>query len=618
MAIPMWCRSTQGSGARNGEGRNRFGEATPLQLESIGKVKGFKREENEGETGGVASPSIMWSRIRYFYIFNELREMFVYEITSVPMLICVPGSVAGGALTERVGPRRLQMALCPVLALAFLGMPAAAWVCARESDYLQGLLILCRVIQVKVLPFGISSFRIYVLHLMSHIAPLAHRPDEADLNCMLYIACFWTVTSIACFKLHVSGLILSLVNQTTMHLKRPWPFSQTVQSGRSLGPIYKQITDPRGLVVALLYPAVHIYPCEIADPRRRGTLGSLIQVWASIGYLLCYVLGRYLSWISLAVALPMVTLLPGFLGLTLAPESPLWLARQGKPEEARAALQCLRVSEEEVSSAICAVVQIEEDRTQLRAVLQSPQKKMYFVPILVSVMVFVMTQFTGQIVISANAVRIFRSAEVGLSPSLSSILVGTTRLTFCAMGSLLLYRVPRKTLLVAGNAVAGVALLSIATFFFMRSREYDTSGLNWLPLGSLMLYMVAFSIGIGPASSLLHVEVLPGPVRSVGSSVAATCFFASIFLVTKTFDDVEAAFGLHSVFYAYALGCAVFCILVISWVPETKDRSLGEIENIWKMKYGDFQTEATEASSQVLLPKMQASQNIGSLKGNPI
>lgn len=154
---------------------------------------------------------------------------------SVPMLICVPGSVAGGALTERVGPRRLQMALCPVLALAFLGMPAAAWVCARESDYLQGLLILCRVIQVKVLPFGISSFRIYVLHLMSHIAPLAHRPDEADLNCMLYIACFWTVTSIACFKLHVSGLILSLVNQTTMHLKRPWPFSQTVQSGRSLG-----------------------------------------------------------------------------------------------------------------------------------------------------------------------------------------------------------------------------------------------------------------------------------------------------------------------------------------------------------------------------------------------
>lgn len=370
--------------------------------------------------------------------------------------------------------------------------------------------------------------------------------------------------------------------------------------------------------MALLYPAVHIYPCEIADPRRRGTLGSLIQVWASIGYLLCYVLGRYLSWISLAVALPMVTLLPGFLGLTLAPESPLWLARQGKPEETRAALQCLRVSEEEVSSAICAVVQIEEDRTQLRAVLQSPQKKMYFVPILVSVMVFVMTQFTGQIVISANAVRIFRSAEVGLSPSLSSILVGTTRLTFCAMGSLLLYRVPRKTLLVAGNAVAGVALLSIATFFFMRSREYDTSGLNWLPLGSLMLYMVAFSIGIGPASSLLHVEVLPGPVRSVGSSVAATCFFASIFLVTKTFDDVEAAFGLHSVFYAYALGCAVFCILVISWVPETKDRSLGEIENIWKMKYGDFQTEATEASSQVLLPKMQASQNIGSLKGNPI
>lgn len=367
-----------------------------------------------------------------------------------------------------------------------------------------------------------------------------------------------------------------------------------------------------------MYPAVHIYPCEIADPRRRGTLGSLIQVWASLGYLLCYVLGRYLSWSFLAVVLPMVTLLPGFLGLALAHESPLWLARQGKTAAAIEVLQCLRVSAEEVSSVICAARQTKKDRTQWQAVFQSPQKKVYFVSIIVSVMVFVMAQFTGQIVISANAVRIFRSAEVGLSPSLSSILVGTTRLTFCGLGSLLLYRVPRRTLLVVGNVTAGVALIAIATFFFMRSREYDTSGLNWLPLGSLMLYMVAFSSGIGPASSLLHVEVLPGPVRSAGSSVAATCFFASIFLVTKTFDDVEAAFGLHSVFYAYALGCVVFCIFVISWVPETKDRSLGEIENFWKLKYEDFQTKATEASDQVLLPKMQASPDDGSLKGNPV
>ncbi|XP_063605138.1 facilitated trehalose transporter Tret1-like [Penaeus indicus] len=441
---------------------------------------------------------------------------------SVPMLICVPGSLAGGALTERVGPRRLQLALCPVLALAFLGMPAAAWVGARESNVQQVVLILCRVIQ--------------------------------------------------------------------------------------------------GLVVALLYPAVHIYPCEIADPRRRGTLGSLIQVWASMGYLLCYVLGRYLSWIFLAVALPMATLLPGFLGLALAHESPLWLARQGKTAAAREVLQCLRVSAEEVSSTICAAGQTnaKKDRTQWQAVFQSPQKKMYFVSILVSVMVFVMTQFTGQIVISANAVRIFRSAEVGLSPSLSSILVGTTRLTFCGVGSLLLYRVPRKTLLIVGNVMAGVALIAIATFFFMRSRGHDTSGLNWLPLGSLMLYMVAFSTGIGPASSLLHVEVLPGPVRSAGSSVAATCFFASIFLVTKTFDDVEAAFGLHSVFYAYALGCVVFCIFVIFWVPETKDRSLGEIENFWKLKYEDFQTEVNKASNQTLLPNMQTTQNDGSLKGNSV
>ncbi|XP_037792103.1 facilitated trehalose transporter Tret1-like [Penaeus monodon] len=308
----------------------------------------------------------------------------------------------------------------------------------------------------------------------------------------------------------------------------------------------------QGLVVALMYPAVPIYPCEIADPRGRGT-------WAALS----------------SGVLPMVTLLPGVLGAwPWLHESPLLVseAREETPA-AIEVLQCLECPQKKYQvSPLCAARETKKDRTQMASRIPESPEKVFFVSLIVSVMVFVMAQIHGPVVISANAVSYIPIGRSRTSPSLSSILVGTTRLTFCGLGSSCCIAC-LGTLLVVGNVMAGVALIAIATFFFMRSREYDPSRLKWLPLGNLMLYMVPIlhwhwagelSAARGGASR--------GPLRSAGSSVAATCFFASIFLVTKTFDDVEVHSACTVSFMHMHLAALCFVFLFYLGYPN-KDRS---------------------------------------------
>merc|ERR1712168_247492 len=121
----------------------------------------------------------------------------------------------------------------------------------------------------------------------------------------------------------------------------------------------------------------------------------------------------------------------------------------------------------------------------------------------------------------------------------------------------------------------------MATFFYMQHRGDDVSWLGWLPVVSLVFFMLGYSAGTSPAAWLVSVELLPDAVRSIGFGVGLTCYSATSFIVAKTFDDVVAAWGLHGVFWCYSAGCSAYALLVVLFVPETKGKSRKQIEAIW-------------------------------------
>ncbi|XP_042873355.1 facilitated trehalose transporter Tret1-like isoform X2 [Penaeus japonicus] len=413
---------------------------------------------------------------------------------SVPLFMCIPGSLLGGLLCEKVGPRRLQLFLAPVLCASLMVMNVASWQSVQEAGAAETILLVSRVIQ--------------------------------------------------------------------------------------------------GTMVAFLFSVMSVYPCEISDERMLGTLTSLTDAWASLGLLLCYLLGRYLSWPTLSWVLPLMTLVPGFLGLLISLESPLWMARKGLDEEARETLIRLRGTPEEVNEELRVVRNTrEKDNITCFESIRMAARIENVRPMVISALILVMKQISGSSALMIYIVKIFQMAGVGLDPHFSSVLVGIARLSCNFLGSALILRLPRKALLISGNITTAITTTAIATFFFLQSRGDDISWLSWLPVVSLILFMIGYSAGISPSAWLVSVEILPGPVRSLGFGVGLTCYAISSFVVSKTFEDVAAAWGLHGLFWAYAAGSLSFILLLVFFVPETRGRSRQEIEDIW---YGKREEASVE------------------------
>jgi len=136
----------------------------------------------------------------------------------------------------------------------------------------------------------------------------------------------------------------------------------------------------------------------------------------------------------------------------------------------------------------------------------------------------------------------------------------------------------RRLLMIAGLGMA----LSCGTLGFYynlsRANASATESLGWLALASLIGYAMAFSLGWGPVPLLFMSEVLPARARGTASGVATLVNWGLAFLVTKFFSSLQDAVGLDGSFWLFGIACLLAVVFVFRHVPETKGRSLEDIE----------------------------------------
>lgn len=341
----------------------------------------------------------------------------------------------------------------------------------------------------------------------------------------------------------------------------------------------------QGTIVALLNSDICVYPCEVSDAHHRGTLASLVDSFGSLGFLLCYAVGDHLHWTTATWVLTTVTVLPSFLGLLASQESPPWLLRKGRREDALAALIHLRgtkeAAEQELAEANKYFNNLKQSDGPWWKVVPLLKKRPYFLPMTTAVFMIALKEFSGLSVLSIYIVRIFQLAGVDFDPFLSSVVVGSVRLAGNFLGSVLLHHLPRKVLLVGGNILTASATACMGVFFFLHSRGYDLQQVDWIPLAALMLFMVGMAVGVGPTSWLVAVEILPGTIRSFGHGVTLTSYAICSFVVSKTFEDMKPLLGMHGLFWCYSVGCLTYALFVLVLVPETRGCSLKDIEVYW-------------------------------------
>jgi MFS transporter, SP family, galactose:H+ symporter len=339
-----------------------------------------------------------------------------------------------------------------------------------------------------------------------------------------------------------------------------------------------------GLGIGFATSTVPIYISEVSPPQARGWQVSLFQLAITIGilaaYLVDYVFSGSMSWrwmLGLAVV-------PGAilgLGMIRMPESPRWLA-----EHDQTGLAC------EVLRRIRGGKNIDSEWREIQQTLAETEERGRFsdlfgpsmrAALVIGIGLAIFQQVTGINTVIYYAPLIVQSA--GISTASGAILatagIGLVNVLMTIVAMWLIDHVGRRPLLLVG--IAGMILsLGVLGFVF---RMPTGGALAWLAVITLMVYVASFAISLGPIFWLLIAEIYALRVRGIAEGTAAGVNWAFNFLVSITFLTLVELLGPSLTFWVYALLAIASWLFSYYLVPETKGRTLEEIEHSFRSRH---------------------------------
>ncbi|KAL7141787.1 hypothetical protein ABFS83_08G077200 [Erythranthe nasuta] len=333
-----------------------------------------------------------------------------------------------------------------------------------------------------------------------------------------------------------------------------------------------------GFGVGIISYTVPVYIAEIAPQNLRGSLGSVNQLSVTIGIMLVYLLGLFLPWRVLAVLgiLPCTILIPG---LFFIPESPRWLAKMGLNEDFETSLQVLRGFDADISIEVNEIkrsVASSSKRTAIR--FSELKRKRYWYPLMVGIGLLMLQQLSGINGVLFYSSSIFQSAGIS-SGKAATFGIGAIQVVVTGISTTLMDKAGRRILLIVSCSLMTLSSLLVAMAFYLKDilpeKSHSTMGI--LSLIGLLILVIGFSIGLGAVPWIIMSEILPVSIKSLAGSVATLANWLSASVVTMT-ANLLLTWSSGGTFLIYALVSAFTVVFVALWVPETKGRTLEEIQ----------------------------------------
>jgi sugar porter (SP) family MFS transporter len=331
-----------------------------------------------------------------------------------------------------------------------------------------------------------------------------------------------------------------------------------------------------------------MYIAEISPARIRGRMVSVNQFAIISGMLLVYFANYFIAlqgdqawnettgwrWMFGSEALPAVLLL-GL--LFFVPETPRFLLAQGETDRARHILT-------RVNGATAAETELREIQEAIgreTGSLAELFKSGARVVLVIGVALAVLQQVTGINVFLYYAPEIFKKLGTGTSAALlQTIVVGAVNLLFTVVAIRTVDRLGRKPLMMLGSLGMGVCLVALGLAASLQKTQI------WV-LVFILGYIASFALAVGPVTWVILSEIFPTRIRGRAMAVATVCLWTANFIVSQTFPMMDQnpwlleRFHHGFPFFLYAAFCAVTLGLVWRWVPETKGKTLEEIEKFW-------------------------------------
>jgi len=331
-----------------------------------------------------------------------------------------------------------------------------------------------------------------------------------------------------------------------------------------------------------------MYIAEISPARMRGRLVSVNQFAIVTGFLVVYFVNYFIAlqgdaawneqsgwrWMFGSEALPALLLLVLLFGV---PESPRWLTKQKREEEALRILT--RVDGITYAQAELAEIKdaLAHESGSLKQLLQPGLR----IILVIGIALAILQQVTGINVFLYFGTEIFKKMGSGTNAALlQTVIVGAVNLTFTVIAISTVDRLGRKPLMMIGAAGMGISLVAMGLAAYAQ-----TTGL-WMLL-FILGYIACFALSVGPVTWVILSEIFPTRIRGRAMAIATVCLWIANYIISQTFPMMDEnrwlveTFHRGFPFWLYGAFCAVLLVVVWRFVPETKGKTLEEIERHW-------------------------------------
>ncbi len=342
-----------------------------------------------------------------------------------------------------------------------------------------------------------------------------------------------------------------------------------------------------GVAIGITSYVAPMYIAEISPARKRGGLVTLNQLMITVGILVSYITDYLLSndnnatswrWMFLVGILPALVLL---LGMFFLPETPRWLISKGRFDEGKRVLEM-------VEEPALVGQTLENTRKDMLLEAQSKGratdvfKPWLRIPLIITVGIFFFQQFSGVNTIIYYSPIIFKISGIVSNQGsiLPAIIIGVVNVLSCLLSVFLLDRVGRRRLYIIGicGMIPSLALLGICFHF----KEALGASLPVFAVLSIVAYIAFIAISLAPLGWLLISEVFPTSVRGVGMSIGSLSHWGFNAIISFTFLKLVNGIGIAPTFWMYSGVCVVGLLWGYYFIPETKGKSLEQIEEHWR------------------------------------
>ncbi|XP_075986472.1 facilitated trehalose transporter Tret1 [Anticarsia gemmatalis] len=336
-----------------------------------------------------------------------------------------------------------------------------------------------------------------------------------------------------------------------------------------------------GLAVGMLFTISPMYCAEIATDDSRGALGSFLQAFITLGYLLVYAMGPYVSY-GVVAYVGIVFTAVFVVGFFFMPESPIYYLSKDDPDSAAECLAIIRGKSrsavQEELDAMAADVKASMERTASVAdVFRGSNFKAFYI----SCALVFFQQFCGINAVLFYMTNIFNAAGSGIDPSVATIIIGVVQVVASCITPFVVDRLGRRILLLISSCGTAVGLGLLGMFFVLSQNNSPvTSKIGFLPVLSLILFIVTYCWGLGPLPWAVMSELFPIEVKAIASPIATAFCWALSFLITRYFSAIAAALGMGYTFFIFGICCVLAFFFTLFLVPETKGKSFQEIQDM--------------------------------------